>query len=132
MQTKGKILNAQLAGVIVGLGHRDRIVVTDAGLPLPRAVPVLDLSVVENRPRLVEVLGPVLNEMKVDTAYCADRFADASPGVYAQVVKLLDGIELRPIPQADLEEMMATAKLVVRTGEFSHFANLVLVAGVTF
>ena len=132
MQLKGKILNPRLASMIVGLGHRDRIVVSDAGLPLPTTVPVLDLSVVPGLPSLKDVLTAVLDELKVEAAYVAEEFGPESPEVYRPVAALLDGVEIRSVPHAELEQILPTAKLIVRTGECSHYANVVLVAGVTF
>lgn len=93
MQLKGKILNPRLASTIVGLGHRDRIVVSDAGLPLPTTVPVLDLSVVPDLPSLEDVLTAVLDELEVEAAYVAEEFAPESPDVYRPVAALLDGVE---------------------------------------
>lgn len=43
-------LNGQLARVISELGHTDRLVVTDAGLPVPPGVERVDLAVRENLP----------------------------------------------------------------------------------
>jgi D-ribose pyranase len=132
MRLTGKILNPQLVQAIAGLGHRDRLVVTDAGLPLPAGTPRLDLSVVAGMPSLVDVLSVVLEELKVEAAYVAEEFAPESPGTYKPVAALLSGCELRHVPHTQLEEMLPTAKLIVRTGEFSHYANVVLVGGVTF
>ena len=132
MQRTGQVLNSKLAGAIVRLGHRDRIVVTDAGLPLPWALETIDLAVVPGVPSLKQVLEAIVNELKVEAAIFADEFAPASPETYREVASLLDGYEVRTVPHKQLEEMLATVKLAIRTGECSHYANVVLVAGVTF
>ena len=132
MQLKGQILNSKLAGAMVRLGHRDRIVVTDAGLPLPWTTETIDLAIVPGVPSLGQVLEVILSELKVEAAIVAEEFEPESPAAYREVAKLLDGYELRAIPHAQLEEMLATVKLVVRTGECSHYANVILVTGVTF
>jgi D-ribose pyranase len=41
-------------------------------------------------------------------------------------------IPLRAVPHRELQEMVKAAKAVVRTGEFTPYANIVLVAGVLF
>lgn len=132
MQRKGQILNSRLAGAIVRLGHRDRIVVTDAGLPLPWAVETVDLSVAPGLPSLEQVLAVILSELQVEAAIVAEEFEPESPAVYRQIAGLLAGYELRAVPHAQLEEILPSVKLIVRTGECSHYANVVLVAGVTF
>ena len=40
------IAHAELSRQIALLGHTDRIVVADMGLPLPRSLPVVDLALV--------------------------------------------------------------------------------------
>jgi D-ribose pyranase len=132
VQRNGRVLNSKLAGAMVRLGHRDRIVVTDAGLPLPWTIETIDLAVVPGVPSLAQVLEAILGDLKVDTAILADEFAPASPATYLEVASLLDGYEVRTVPHKQLEEMLGTVKLAIRTGECSHFANVVLVAGVTF
>ena len=42
---KHGILNAQLAGYIAALGHKDLFMVGDAGMPIPAGVPIVDLVV---------------------------------------------------------------------------------------
>jgi D-ribose pyranase len=132
VQLKGEILNSRLAGGIVRLGHRDRIVVTDAGLPLPWAVETVDLAVIPGMPSLEQILKVILSELKIEAAIVAEEFQPESPDVYQKVANLLTEVELRTVPQAELEEMVSTAKLIVRTGECSHYGNVILVASVTF
>lgn len=132
MQRKGHLLNSRLAGAIVRLGHGDRIVVTDAGLPLPWTVETVDLSVVPGLPTLEQVLGVIMDELQVESAFVAEEFERVSPAVYEKVVRLLQGCDLRAVPHAQLEEMLPAIKLIVRTGECSHYSNVILVAGTTF
>ncbi|MDN8999686.1 RbsD/FucU domain-containing protein, partial [Staphylococcus aureus] len=42
---KGVLLNAPLSAVVARLGHGDRVVVCDAGLPIPDGVERIDLAV---------------------------------------------------------------------------------------
>jgi D-ribose pyranase len=68
------ILNAGLAGVHARLGHTHQIVIADAGLPLPYAVPgctIVDLTPVAGIPRFEQVLDAVLDAIVVDRAEAA-------------------------------------------------------------
>lgn len=132
MQRKGRILNSRLAGAIVRLGHGDRIVVTDAGLPLPWTVETVDLSVVPGLPSLEQVLDVVLGELEVEAAFVAEECERVSPDIHRQVAKLLEGRKLTAVPHVQLEAMLPDVKLVIRTAECSHYANVILVAGTTF
>ena len=42
---KTGIINSAISKVLSDLGHTDRIVIADAGLPVPAGVPKMDLAV---------------------------------------------------------------------------------------
>ncbi len=42
---RGELLNSYLSGLIADLGHKDKIVIADAGLPVPEGVEKIDLAV---------------------------------------------------------------------------------------
>jgi D-ribose pyranase len=81
---------------------------------------------------LADVLGAVVDQLEVETAYVAEEFATHSPGAYKAASELLARCDLHSVPHAELVKMLPDATLVVRTGECSHNANVVLVGGVTF
>ena len=43
MKKRG-IINAQLAGLIAGLGHKDAFMIGDGGMPIPKGVEIVDLA----------------------------------------------------------------------------------------
>ena len=49
---KHGIMNAQLAGYIAALGPRTPFMVADAGMPIPKGVPIVDLVLVGRHPQL--------------------------------------------------------------------------------
>ena len=53
---KDGILNPQIAKVFAETGHKDMIVVSDAGLPIPSGVERIDLAWKPNEPGYLEVL----------------------------------------------------------------------------
>ncbi|MFR1802173.1 MAG: RbsD/FucU domain-containing protein, partial [Faecalispora jeddahensis] len=59
---KTGILNAQLAGYIAGLGHKERFLIGDAGMPVPKGIPVVDLVLCGGIPTFQQVVDAVLNE----------------------------------------------------------------------
>jgi D-ribose pyranase len=48
------------------------------------------------------------------------------------VAELLEGVPFEEISHAELKSLCAQARAVVRTGEFTPYANIILVAGVVF
>ncbi len=126
------MLHARLLTVLAELGHTETLVIADAGLPIPSVVERIDLALVPSVPGFVETLRAVLGELAIESAVVAEEMATRSPDLYAQTVQLLDGRQVRAIPHEELKRLTASARAVVRTGETTPFANVVLVAGVTF
>ncbi|GAH44824.1 unnamed protein product, partial [marine sediment metagenome] len=52
--------------------------------------------------------------------------------LYEEVKSLLTGVPIETIPHEELKQLTHSAKAVVRTGEFTPYANVILVSGVVF
>jgi D-ribose pyranase len=125
-------LNQPLSAVIAGLGHMDQLVIADAGLPIPPGTQRIDLALKEGIPGFVDTLGVILEEVQVESAVIADEMVSNSPQVYQQLKELLPDIPIETIPHEDFKKMTGEARAIVRTGEFTPFANIILNAGVVF
>lgn len=124
------ILNRHLAGALAELGHGDLVLVCDAGMPIPRGPRVVDLAFRAGVPSFSEVLDGLLAELVVEGATAAKETRRANPAAAA----LLDGRipALRLVPHERLKRLSGGARLVVRTGEASPYANVLLRCGVFF
>jgi D-ribose pyranase len=130
---KSGILHAELSRVVAAMGHHDLLVIGDAGLPVPKGVPVIDLALREGVPGFLETLETVLTELHVEEAVIDAEMATVSPTLAATFrAAWPSGVPLREVPHADLQSLARDARAVVRTGEFTPYANIVLVAGVLF
>ena len=58
--------------------------------------------------------------------------ADKSQDTYGTVIEALPQVPFRRIAHEEFKEMAAKAKTVIRTGETTPYANIILVAGVNF
>ncbi len=126
------LLHAELSEVIARLGHGDLLVIGDAGLPIPDGPRRIDLAVSANVPRLHDVLAAVLAEMQVEGAVVAEELAFASPEVHAQLRRLMKLTPVSTVSHEDFKLATRGARAIVRTGEFSPYANVILRAGVVF
>jgi len=134
MRSNGATLNAQLSRVISETGHTDSVVVADAGLPIPAGVERIDLAYRPGAPAFFDVLDTVLAELVVEGALASEDVAERSPEVHAGLRARLEllGVQLQLIPHAEFKARTASARAVVRTGEFTAFANVILLAGAAF
>ena len=134
---RSPLLNIELSQVIAGMGHGDVLVIGDAGLPVPPGVRRSDLAVCQGVPTVTQVLATVLSELQVERAVVARECLSANdakgalPDWYAS-----QGDRLPAAPQSisheDFKALTARAVAVVRTGEFTPYANVALVSGVVF
>ncbi|CAM4352575.1 MAG: D-ribose pyranase [Comamonas sp.] len=129
---KALLLNAPLTAVIARMGHGDRLVIGDAGLPIPAGVERIDLAVSAGIPAIADVLKAVAAEMQVERVVLAQETLDRSdvipgwlPAEWAQSLA-------EPVSHEEFKRQCATARAVVRTGECTPYANVMLIAGVTF
>ena len=126
------VLNQPLSAVIAGLGHKDMLVIADAGLPIPQEVQRVDLALTEGIPSFLDTLRAVLREMEVERAILAEEMLKMSPDLYEAVEELLGDVPIEKVIHTTLKERTRSARAVVRTGEFTPYANIILVAGVVF
>ena len=127
---RGGIMNAQLAGAIARLGHTDLVVVCDVGFPIPTGPEVVDLAFVPGVPPFERVLSGLLEELVVEGATAAEEVVENNARVYDLLLSGLPELEL--VLHEDLKRHSRDARLVVRTGENTPYANVVLRCGVAF
>jgi D-ribose pyranase len=126
------LLHAELSDVIARLGHGDLLVIGDAGLPIPDGPRRIDLAVSANVPRFRDVLAAVLAEMQVESAVIAEEIVSANARVHAELRRQLDDTPVSTLTHEQFKVATRSARAIVRTGEFSPYANVILRAGVVF
>lgn len=125
-------LNQPLSSVISGLGHLDTIVVADAGLPIPATTKRIDLALTKDIPGFIETVQVILDEVQVEQAVVAEEMVTESSETYRLLQDLLMDIPIDTIPHIEFKKRTSLACAVVRTGEFTPYANVILVSGVVF
>lgn len=130
---KGGILNPQIAKVLAETGHKDALVVCDAGLPVPEGVERIDLAWKPGEPGYLEVLEEVLKYIVVEKAYLAEELKTVSPEMHERILRTLpEGLPVEYVPHAELKRKTEKAKAIIRTGEFTPYPSVVLVAGCAY
>ena len=129
---KTGILNAQLIGHIAALGHKDTFMIGDAGMPVPKGVPIVDLILCGGVPTFKQVMDAVLAEPAVEGYTIAEEIKEYNPELLVYIREKLAGTEEEMISHVALKQMSAQVKFAVRTGEFTPYPNIILRAGVAF
>ena len=126
------VLNVDISEVIASMGHGDMLVVSDAGLAIPPTVRRIDVALKEGLPGLVETAEVIEGELQVERIIVPEMMESACPHIQEALLKLFSGIEIEKVPTERYRELAGTARAIVRTGECTPYANLILVSGVTF
>jgi D-ribose pyranase len=129
---KTALLNREVSAVIASLGHTDMLVICDAGFPVPPCVRRIDLAVTANMPPFLKTLETVLTELEVEKIIVADETREVSPDLFKQIEDLFPGLPMDTMPHLKFKEVAREARAAVRTGEFTAYANIILVCGVPY
>ncbi|GHC90857.1 D-ribose pyranase [Pseudorhodoferax aquiterrae] len=125
------LLHAELSRVIAGMGHGDLLVIGDAGLPIPAGPLRIDLAVARGVPGFGEVLAAVLSELQVERAVIAQE-ACGPDGLQRPAWSAALPVVPEQVSHDQFKQLCRGAKAMVRTGECTPYANVLLYAGVAF
>lgn len=128
------ILNGDISRVLSYLGHTDCIAIGDCGLPIPDQVERIDLALAFGEPGFLRTLELVLQDMKVEKIILAEEIKQQNPVVLKGVQALFagQGVEVEFVPHTELKAKTEDCKAVIRTGETTPYANIILQAGCIF
>ncbi len=129
---RDRILNTNLISEIAAIGHTQYLVIGDAGLPIPKGVNVIDLSLTKGIPGFMQVLEAVNEELVSESYILADEIKEGNGDLEDRVHGLLKEQPVSYVPHEEFKKMTEEARVIIRTGETSSFANIILVAGVNF
>ena len=126
------IINAQLAGLIAGLGHKDAFLVGDAGMPIPAGVEAVDLALTGGVPTFRQVMDAIVGECVIEAFCVASEIHAKNPELSSYLDETLAGAEREEVAHDALKEMSASCRFAVRIGEFTPYPNVICRAGVAF
>ena len=128
------ILNSDISRVLSYMGHTDRIAIGDCGLPIPEEVERIDLSLTFGEPKFLRVRELVLADMKVEKIVLAEEIKEQNPTVLQGIEALLAGqnVEVEFVPHTEFKAQTADCRAVIRTGETTPYANIILQSGCIF
>ncbi|WP_142826959.1 D-ribose pyranase [Planococcus soli] len=126
---KHGIINRDIASALASFGHTDLLVIGDCGLPIPKGVPCIDLSYKIGEPAFLTILDAVLDDFEAEAAFIAQEITNGNPEVEKAIIEKIDADY---IAHDELKTLSKDAKLIIRTGEATPYANIVLRSGVIF
>jgi D-ribose pyranase len=129
---KGKLLNSTIVSTLSKLGHTDQITIADAGLPIPDHVERIDIALIKNIPGFIETVKAIKEDLVIEKVILAEEIKSQNPLVLESLKELFDGIEITYVSHENFKVQTEDSKAVIRTGECTPYANVILQSGVDF
>lgn len=123
------VIHPDLVRLLAQLGHKDEVVICDAGFPIPLGVERIDLAYRLGSPEFGDVVEAVAADIAVESIIVADESAD---DLVEWLRSATDAKSTERVTHDQLKDRAARSRAVIRTGETTPYANVILVAGVTF
>jgi D-ribose pyranase len=106
------------------------LLATDAGFAIPQEVEVIDLSLKENVPMVMDVLSELSRHFSVEKMYMSKETVEISPTHFKKVSAAFgDKVEVETLAHSDLKVLSRDVKAVIRTGDFTACGTVILVSG---
>jgi D-ribose pyranase len=129
---KHGILNSEISKVLADLGHTDLVCIGDCGLPVPNGVKKIDLAIKYGTPTFLEVFEEIEKDMFFEKVYLASEIKEGNTELYKEINKMTENVEQIFVAHNKLKEITKNCKAVIRTGENTPYANIILQSGVFF
>lgn len=124
------ILNRDINDVLGRLGHTDKICICDCGLPMPKDIQVVDLTLKIGVPSFIDVLDIIKEHMVIEKVILASEIKSMNKDLDKKVNNYFENIEY--VSHESFKEITKDIKLIIRTGEALPYANIILQSGVIF
>ena len=128
-------LNSKLSRVIAEMGHTEKLAIADAGLPIPKETDRIDLALMRGVPGFLQTMKTVLTELEVEEVILAEELQTASSSsteLCDQLKDIFKDVPITFIPHETFKQRLSSCRAVVRTGECTPYANIILSSGVKF
>jgi D-ribose pyranase len=103
------------------------LVVADRGFPFWPGLETVDISLVDDVPRVLQVLLAIKGNFVIGRVFMAQEFYSGNSAETRQMFEqALDKIAMVVEPHAHLKTRVPTAVGLIRTGDTTQYSNLIL------
>lgn len=124
---KTGILNPHILSLLARVRHTNTLVIADRGFPFWPQIETVDISLVDDVPRVLDVLKALRGNFVVGHAWMAEEFKAANPArTRNRFMAALEGIPLTFEPHIEFRKRVPSAIGLIRTGDTTQYSNLIL------
>jgi D-ribose pyranase len=127
---KTGILNPAIQSLLCRIRHTNTLVISDRGFPFWPQIETVDISLVDDIPRVLDVLKALSSNFAVARVFMAEEFLSVNqPETLAAFAIALDRMPTTYEPHVALKKRVPQAIGLIRTGDTTQYANMVIESG---
>ncbi len=124
---KTGILNPAINSLISRVRHTNTLVIADRGFPFWPQIETVDISLVDDIPRVLDVIRAIRSNFVAGRAFMAEEFLAANGiEIRLEFEQALAGVPLVFEPHLQFKKRVPQAVGLVRTGDTIQYANLIV------
>lgn len=131
LMKKNGIINSEISKVLSNMRHTDLICISDLGLPYPNNVKTIDLSLRFGLPSFIDVLTEITKDMKIERIILAEEIKN-NKEVYDEILNMFENISIEYVSHNNFKQITSDCKAIIRTGEATPYANIILQSACIF
>jgi D-ribose pyranase len=121
------ILNPAINSLLSRIRHTNTLVIADRGFPYWPGIETVDISLVDDVPRVLDVLAAIRGQWRCGAAFMAEEFKSANDAATdLQFLAGLQGVPLTLEPHVIFKRRVPAAIGLIRTGDTTQYANMIL------
>lgn len=121
------ILNPAINSLLSRVRHTNSLVIADRGFPYWPHIETIDISLVDDIPRVLDVLAAIKHNFSIGRAFVAQEFlAVNTPQVSIALEDALMGIPITFEAHVEFKRRVPHAIGLIRTADTTQYANLIL------
>ena len=121
------ILNPQINSLLSRVRHTNTLVIADRGFPFWPMIETVDLSLVDDIPRVLDVLGAIRANFVVGRFFMAEEFhLHNTPAIAQRFAEAMAGAETHLEPHVEFKKRVPHAIGLIRTADTIQYANMIL------
>jgi len=126
---RGGILHPGICHLLASTGHTDYFTICDRGFPVPIGPERIDLALMDDLPRVLDVLRAIDAEFAIDRIIVAAEAEQFAAIHVAALRQLREGIIVETVPHLELKHLSQQGRATIRTGDTTPYANVLVVSG---
>jgi D-ribose pyranase len=124
---KTGILNPPLNSLISRVRHTNTLVIADRGFPFWPQIETIDLSLVDDIPKVLDVVRAIRSNFVIGRAFMAEEFLAANGAdVRLEFEQALSGVPIVFEPHVQFKKRVPQTVGLVRTGDTVPYANVII------